>query len=231
MKKFILLSMTLTLLTFTAQAQFGDITDRNEVGEEVIENTADAGFRTQTIGGWGSRPRGNNPGAFLHDNWDQITQSSISQGGTVGSITIGVGGRTLTFLEPQAITDFLPSGGQSGALPDGEMVIDPGMSRKELRNYKNTLASQVLALSISVGVGANLSEYKNLAIQKIVEMHPETGEEMSVGKALEIGNNILGGVEVPGFTADSINEIITQINESFVDGIDQETGYISVEGK
>jgi hypothetical protein len=58
-------------------------------------------------------------------------------------ITIGCGENTLTFTSSQAVEDFLPSGG-TPALLSGALVDPAG-------TINNTLASQVLAVSLAVG--------------------------------------------------------------------------------
>src|SRR5688572_32802239 len=59
-------------------------------------------LRTQTPGGWGSTPRGNNPGSYLHANFDDAFP---------GGLTIGCeNGGSITVTSAQAITNLLPTG-------------------------------------------------------------------------------------------------------------------------
>lgn len=83
---------------------------------------------TNTQGGWGSRPRGQNPGTFLHNNFSGITVGCSS-------------GYTLSFSSAQAITDFLPQGGTPAPLP--QSYLDPTGSI-------SVLAGQVVALALNV---------------------------------------------------------------------------------
>ena len=211
MKKLILLSIAFTIVTFSATAQFDDSV-RDEVTATPAFDDPNGVFRTQTIGGWGSKPRidkdgnvtGNNPGSYLHANWDALFGD--------GGITIGSGDNTLSFSDAWAVTGFLPSGGTPRAL-------DESMQDPEGRDVKNTLASQVLAATISVKVGQVMPEYLNLG-QAI------TVDDITVQEALDIANRILAGESVGDHTATSINEIITQINESNVDA-EQQTDYVT----
>ena len=89
------------------------------------------GFRTQTQGGWGATPNGNNPGVYLHANFTNAFPNGL---------TIGCN-NTLTFTSAQAITNYLPAGGQPLALPNGA-TTDPTSSL-------GVFTSQVIALTLS----------------------------------------------------------------------------------
>ncbi len=60
------------------------------------------GFRTQTQGGWGAIPNGNNPGVYVHTNFAAAFPSGL----TIGCSS----GNKLVLTSAQAVTDFLPSG-------------------------------------------------------------------------------------------------------------------------
>jgi len=91
------------------------------------------GFRTQTQGGWGAEPKGNNPGKYLHAHF----AAAFPNGLTVGCTN------KLKLTSAQAVTDFLPSGSTPRALPAGTLT-NPGGS------YSNVLAGQVVALKLNV---------------------------------------------------------------------------------
>ncbi|HXG23772.1 MAG TPA: HYR domain-containing protein, partial [Chthonomonadales bacterium] len=155
---------------------------------------------TFTQGGWGSDPRGNNPGQLLQDNFTAIS-------GGDNSITIGLSGHSLTFTSASAIAQFLPQRGTPAVLPAGDAVNPSG-------TY-GVLAGQVLALALNVGAsdaGILPSGLGNLVLCN-------TGTALdgySVYQLLALGNTALGGGSLPsGVTLSHLNDIITAINEGF----------------
>lgn len=198
-------SLILLAFLFVATFAFGQHDNNTDVGFGDDRNPA--AYRTQTIGGWGAKPRGNNPGAFLHEHFDKVFPNGI----TIGSED----GLYLHFSDAQAVTDFLPSGGSARPL-------DESYDNPSAREVKNVLASQVLGLCISIEVGkANLG-YGKIGRALLTEDGTTTVEQV-----LNYGINILtNGANTGDHTAASINEILTAINESYVDGEDQGTFYV-----
>jgi hypothetical protein len=157
-------------------------------------------FRTQTQGGWGSVPQGNNPGAYLHANF-------------AGAFPVGLvmgGGYTLTLTGAQAVTDYLPDGGPAAALTMD--WVDPG------NQMISVLAGQVTALSLNVGFdlydpnfGSSLVNLKDLKVADVLS--PYYG--WTVQQVLDEANAILGGG--PG-SPSQINAAVSAINENYVDG-------------
>ncbi len=170
--------------------------------ESPQEGGTEDGLRTQTQGGWGSSPNGNNPGKYLHDHFDRAFPSGV----TIGN------GFTLKFTSAQAITDFLPSGGKPQALKKSE--VNPS-------RLGNNLAAQTLALTISVGMDRHLNggRLANLRITK------GTLSGTSVRDLLTMANQALGG-RASSFTVSELNDALTKCNESFVDG-KRNTGFLS----
>lgn len=163
------------------------------------------GFRTQTQGGWGSTPSGNNPGTYLANNFATCFPNGI----TVGCSTTG---RTLKLTSAQAVDAFLPSSGVPTALTQN--WTNPG----SLLN--NTLAGQVVALTISVTLDQCIASYSSSSSSLaclVITSGPLVGK--TVQEALTIGNQILGGCYTGTLTASQINAILTSINESYVNGI------------
>ncbi len=193
------------LVTFTLSSSFAQYSD----GEN------DEAFRTQTIGGWGATPSGDNPGAYLHAHFDQVFSAGL---------VIGSGQNTLTFTSAEAITKYLPASGKSTAL-DGA-YIDP--LKAEVRN---TLAAQAIATTISLAFDAAIKDYAasdlNLAN---MEVAVGTFEGMLVKEVLAEANKVLGGEESE-FTAAQLNEALTEVNQSYVDGEYTGTGYLTVSAK
>jgi hypothetical protein len=157
-------------------------------------------FRTQTQGGWGSVPQGNNPGAYLHANF---------AGAFPAGVTVG-GGFTLMLTSAQAVTDYLPDGGTPVALTQN--WVDPG------NQAITVLAGQVTALTLSVGFDLydplfSLSPV-NLQDLKVADpMSPYYG--WTVAQVLAQANFILGG---GAGSPSQINQAVSLINQNFVDG-------------
>lgn len=227
MTKHLIFTTAFLFLAYFASAQTFNYDVRGSGGTtEVISEPQTAAiddsefpYRTQTIGGWGNRPKmrkgeivGNNPGSFLHKNFETLFPTGVMIGSEDSDLY-------LSFSDAQAITDFLPSGGT--ARPLESSASDP--TGKEI---KNTLASQVLALTISVKLGqGGLMGYADLGKAEIVDEN-----NMTVQQALSLGNKILAGeagAGVGNHTPSSINNIISQINECFVDGENPGTGYVA----
>jgi hypothetical protein len=74
-------------------------------------------FRTQTQGGWGSPPNGNNPGAYLAAHFASAFPNGLEIGCT----------NRLRLTSAAAVRAFLPSGSNARPLPSGTLV-DPGNS-------------------------------------------------------------------------------------------------------
>ena len=157
-------------------------------------------FRTQTQGGWGYVPHGNNPGTYLHKNFAVAFPAGL---------TVGCGANTLKFTTAQAITDYLPDGGPGAALK--QSYINPV-------GLKNVLAAQIVALSLSVqfdiydpNFGASAVQMGNLVIGS------GAFKGWTITKILAEANKVLGGCPSP-YTPSQMVDVISSINENFVDG-------------
>ena len=156
-------------------------------------------LRTQTMGGWGAPPNGNNPGVYLHANF----AAAFPNGLTIGC------DNTLSLTSAQAVTNFLPSGGQPGMLPAGSMT-DP-------TSYGNVFAGQLVALTISVGLDWNDPDFGtggNLADAVI-----NTGmfQGWTVQQLLDEANSLIGGCG-SNYSASQLSDALAMVNENFVDG-------------
>lgn len=175
-------------------------------------------FRTQTIGGWGSTPEGANPGSYLHENFEALAIRGE------GGVTIGYGENTVTFTSAEAISAFLPSSGKSSSLT--ESLIDP--TKRDLRN---TFASQVLALSISVmfdQVDADFGESSYELAKMSITDGAMAG--LTVEEALLEANKLLGGAESV-YTISEANQTISRINEAYIDGQVRDASMLTVSSK
>jgi hypothetical protein len=170
------------------------------------------GFRTQTQGGWGAEPHGNNPATYLYANFN----AAFPQGIIVGGCS-----KTITLTTPQAVTDFLPSGTTPRSLTAS--LVNPG------GNYKNVLAGQVVALAISIGFDNYDAAFgvsgTPLAAQII---NNGTFAGWSVQQVFDEANRKLGGC-VSAYSHSALNDVISSINENYDDG-NSNKGFLSCPG-
>jgi hypothetical protein len=144
---------------------------------------------TVTQGGWGSTPRGNNPGAFLAANFPAAGE------------TIGGSPFFLTFTTAASVKNFLPQGGPPGALTSSATNPTAGTSA-------GVFAGQVLALQLNV----DLKGFGSLVLSG-------TGTSLdgkTVTQVLAAANLALAGGALPaGFTYSSLNDLVDLLNNSF----------------
>ncbi len=158
-------------------------------------------FRTQTQGGWGSSPNGNNPGAYLHTNFDSVFPAGIVVGCDSGF--------TLTLTTAQAVTDYLPAGGRPAALSSS--LADP-------TGYSNNLASQLVALALTLGFDQYDAGF-GISSSQIADASIASGTfaGWTVQMVFDEANAALGGCSTT-YSASTLSGIVGAINESFVDG-------------
>jgi hypothetical protein len=164
---------------------------------------------TVTQGGWGADPHGQNPGTYLSANFEAAFPNDLVVGCTY----------TLTFTSAQAITNFLPQGGQAAALTTS--YVNPP-------NIKNVLAGQVVALKLNVTFDAfdeSFSESEADLGDAVVQSG--TFEGWTVYEVLAEAERALGGCGSQ-YTFSQLNEALTAINESW-DGCVMKTDYIAFE--
>jgi hypothetical protein len=164
--------------------------------------TTDCGqLRTQTPGGWGSTPRGNNPGRYLHSNF----ADAFPVGLTIGC----AGGGSVTVTSAQAITNLLPTGGKAATL-NAELNNPTGV--------KNVLVGHLIALSLSSGFDFNDPDFGS-STTRLSEMIIGSGvfSGMTVGAFIEIANNVIGGCS-DAYSIQDVLSTASAINESYVDG-------------
>lgn len=173
-------------------------------------------FRTQSQGGWGTYCHGENPGCYRDEWFDTAFFVELEQDVylTIGCDT----GHTMTFTSSEAVRDFLPSGGKPGPL-EGDYVNPTG------KTEAGVLASQVLALALTLGFDSTDPDFGSsedfLADRIICNTGEETWDEMelTVQEVFDDANLVLGGCDgVLGLTAGELNELLTIVNENYVDG-------------
>ncbi len=177
------------------------IKDHDEINENTTKDTLDCGgFRTQTQGGWGAVPHGNNPGTYLHAHFASAFPTGLSVGCTY----------TLKLTSAKAVTDYLPGGGTPAVLTKN--YTNP------VGEIKNNLASQLVTLTLSVQfdkADPNFSSSKYSLGNLVVKAGPFAG--MTVNAVLAEANKVLGGC-TSKFTVSQLSAALTAMNENFDDG-------------
>ena len=183
-----------------------------ECCDEPPEEPECEGWRTQTQGGWGAAAHGDNPGVYRDTNFDSC----------IGTLVAGdSAGYTLTLTSAEAVEAFLPQGGTASALSEDEEDVTVSSG--------GVLAGQVVALSLSVAFDAcdpDFSEQDG-ALGDLVAQSGDC-EGMSASDILAAGNCVLSGRSDCGVDASTINECLSDANESHVDGTDS-SGYLCQE--
>lgn len=159
-------------------------------------------FRTQTMGGWGATPNGNNPAMYLQNHWTACFPNGI----TVGCAS----NHTLTLTSSTAVKNFLPSGSTASMLPSDK--VNPGGT------YNNVLAGQLVAAVINVTVDAcdpDFSQATGWLGDVSYVGGPFAG--MSISEVIEAANQFIGGCG-SAYTANNFNVALTQFNENYLSG-------------
>ncbi len=159
-------------------------------------------LHTQTPGGWGAEPNGNNPGTYLHQNFDQAFPNGLM----VGCAT----GNWIHMTTAQAITNLLPTGGKAAVL--NTSATDP-------QKIKNVLVGHLIALTLSVGFDLTDVDFGDggTNLQQMI-IADGTFQGWSVQAFLTEANRVLGGCS-SNYTPQQVLETATDINENYVDGI------------
>jgi hypothetical protein len=159
-------------------------------------------YRTQTPGGWGAKPAGNNPGAYLAANFDGAFPNGLKVGDPDNYFIL--------LTSAKAIENLLPTGGKPAVLT--KSYTDP-------KEIKNVLVGHVVALSLSIGFDKydeNFGEADGyIGNLYIADGHGFDGKKVS--EVLDIANLVLGG-DISNYSPSQMVEILTKINEYFVDG-------------
>lgn len=166
-------------------------------------------FRTQTQGGWGAPPNGNNSGAYLHANFDAA----------FGSLTVGCypGNYYVKVTSATEITNLLPIGGSASVLTSN--YTDPA-------SLKNVLVGQLISLKLSVGFDAYDPNFSpsNVALGDMV-IASGTFQGKSVSEFIAIADKVLGGCS-SAYSVQDVLSTATSINENFDNGTTN-NGYLT----
>jgi hypothetical protein len=158
-------------------------------------------LRTQTQGGWGAEPAGNNPGTYLHANFDAAFGGSFFVGCSNGFY--------VELTTAQAVTNLLPTGGKAAALTSSS--VDPA-------SIKNVLVGQLVALKLSVAFDAYDANFgqSSVPLGNMI-IGSGTFKGGTVSQFLEVAEQVLGGCNT-NFTPQQVNEAASAINENFDNG-------------
>lgn len=159
-------------------------------------------LRTQTPGGWGAPPSGNNPGTYLHANFAAAFPNGIAVGCFPSNYYVSL-------TTAQAITDLLPTGGTPAALKNN--YTNPA-------SIKNELVGQVVALSLSVGFDNYDPGFGQAGITLgAMKIGSGTFAGWTVNDFLTEANKVLGGCDAT-YTPQQIEDTIDKINKNYDDG-------------
>ncbi len=165
-------------------------------------------FRTQTQGGWGTAGNGNNPGAYRNAYFATAFPNGVQIGCT----------NKLRLTTSAAVQAFLPSGTTARQLNVGTLV-NPG------NTYRNVLAGQLVALTLSVGFDAVDQSFGQSSMSlgsAIIQSGPFQG--WTVQSLLNEANRFIGGCG-SSYSASQLNSALSMANECFVDGT-ANTGFL-----
>jgi hypothetical protein len=182
-----------------------------------------SGFRTQTQGGWSTTASGDNPGTYRDAHFSSVFPSGL----VVGCQTDGY---TLTLTTSLKVVDFLPASGPSGALTQDYVDWNDGGSTS-VHHPGGNLSGQTVALTLNVefdladaNFGASATNLADLVV--VCSCSPCVG--MTVQQVLDAANEILGGCYTGTLSASDINDCASKINEAFVDGKPQTSGFLAL---
>jgi hypothetical protein len=159
-------------------------------------------YGTFTMGGWGSPPNGHNPGTVLANHFGSVFP--------LGYVDVGNGSKKMRFTTALAIRHFLPAGGTPKALTG--YLLNPKKSPA------GVFGGQVLALKLNVCfslAGVTGSPIGSLRVASGPAMGRTVLEVLAEAERL-LGGGLPAagwGIQIP-----TMNNIVTAINENFVDG-------------
>ena len=163
-------------------------------------------YRTQTPGGWGAKAAGNNPGSYRDANF----ANAFPEGLIVGDLS----NNFIKLTSADAIEKLLPTGGKPAVLTDKYTEPDPAIFK-----IKNVLVGHMVALKLSVGFD-NYDKDFGKAEGSLAYLIVADGfgfDGMNIKDILTEADLLLGGGS-SSYSPSQMTEILTKINEYFVDG-------------
>jgi len=161
------------------------------------------GFRSQTQGGWGADPHGNNPGVYLQNNFTGAFPSGL----TIGCST----GNKLVLTSSSAVNAFLPSGTTPSLLPAGTLT-NPGGS------YSNVLAGQLVTAVLNVGFDLYDPNFSTNTVHTgdlVITSGIFSG--WTINQLIAEANNTIGSCSNT-YSASDLNEALSSFNENYDNG-------------
>lgn len=157
-------------------------------------------YKTFGPGGYGSKPRGNNPAMYLKNNFSQAFPNGVQIGCN----------NFVSFTTAQEIMNFLPQGTTTASLNYGAVMP---------QNKLNVLAAQSLTLALNIGFD-NFDPAFGNASGNLQDLVVSAGDfsGITVSQILDESNNVLGGCS-SNYSALQILNMVSAINENFEDGI------------
>ncbi|MFO7882194.1 MAG: hypothetical protein R6U52_06630 [Kosmotogaceae bacterium] len=134
-----------------------------------------------------------------------------------GGIIVGVilSGKVVILTFAQAITDYLPSGGQPSSI--NSTYLNP-----KSKDLKNELVNQLLAAKLNVGFDLFDQDFApatgNL-MDLVLAFGTSPLDGFTVAEIISIADQVLSGIEL-NYSPSDIAEALSKINENFVDGAD-----------
>lgn len=161
------------------------------------------GFRSQTQGGWGADPHGNNPGVYLQNNFAGVFPSGL----TIGCAT----GNQLVLTSSSTVNAFLPSGTTPSLLPAGTLT-DPGGS------YSNVLAGQLVTAVLNLGFDLYDPNFSSNTIHTgDLVITSGTFKGWTINQLIAEANSTIGGCSNT-YSASDLNDALTSFNENYDNG-------------
>jgi len=165
-------------------------------GEDILPGD----FCTQTQGGWGSNPH-SEPGKRLYQYFDCVCKGDLDLG-------------NLHFTSAEAVQNFLPAGGPPGTLDK--------FYKNPTSTSAGVFAGQVTALTLNVlfSASGHMPQNDPTPLQDLlIARGPMEG--VSVWALMKTAVDALNGdtgYQRYGITLAELNDIVTAVNENFVDG-------------
>lgn len=162
-------------------------------------------YCSYTQGGWGSLCRGGNAGCIRDNNFATCFP---------GGLVIG-GDYTISFSTAADVAAFLPTGDPPAPLTQNH--VNP-----ILPTEAGVFAGQVMALALTMGFG-DCGVLVDIGHLVVVRGYPNPYGPFAgwtVDEVFALANDVLGGdVDAlpPGYDVSMLNDVITAINENFVD--------------
>ena len=130
-----------------------------------------------------------------------ITNALSTDNGQNNPITLGLAGRSLTINQSAAtcIIDWLPGGGPSKKLPNGDLNVDGTCNSGSLPirkgRIKNNLITQTITLALNMRYDDRLDylTLENACIDPSHAIYAALGNDATIGDLLDYANEALGG--------------------------------------